>query len=77
MATIAADAEKAVLETAALEVLLELLLDIRRQAPALGRQVRFERGVIFLNELRKEGALRAMAFVDRPTSARPGFPASR
>jgi len=46
------------LEAAALEVLLELLLDIPWQLRALRPLVRLERRVVLLSELIKEGALR-------------------
>jgi len=75
--TVAAHAKEAMLEAAALEVVLELLLHIPRQVRALRRQVRLERGVVFLDELIKEGALRAVAHIRRRNGARPGFPASR
>jgi hypothetical protein len=65
------------LEAAALEVVLELLLDIRRQGRALRRQVGLEGGIVFLDKLVKEGAFRAMACVARRTDTRTGFPASR
>jgi len=77
MATIAADPQETVLETPALEVLLELLLHIPRQGRALCGQMCLERGIVFLNKLIKEGALRAVAHIRRRTCARPGFPASR
>ena len=58
MATVAAHPPKTVLETPALVVLLELLPHISGQVRALRRQVRLERGIVFLDELIKEGALR-------------------
>ena len=77
MAAIAADPHEPVLEPAAPEVVLKLALDIRRQGRTLHRQVRLERRVVVLNELIKEGALRAVAFVDKRTNSRTGFTASR
>jgi len=60
---LAAHPQETLLEPAALEVILELLLDIPRQGPTLLRQVGLERGIVFLDKLIKEGALRAMAHV--------------
>jgi len=77
MATVAAHPQKTVLETPALEVFLELLLNISRQVRALRRQVRLERGIVFLDELIKEGALRAVTHIRRRADTRTGFPASR
>jgi hypothetical protein len=56
MTGIAAHAQETMLETPALEVPLELLLHIPRQVRALRRQVRLECGIVFLDELIKEGA---------------------
>ena len=53
MATVAAHAQEAMLEATALEVLLELLLHIPRQGRALRRQVRLERGIVFLERGRR------------------------
>lgn len=39
--------------------------------------MRFERGVVFLNKLLKEGALRAVAHIRRRAATRTSFPASR
>ena len=55
---------------------LELLRHTRAD-PALCPQVRLERRVVFLNELIKEGALRAVALYTRRTATRTGFPACR
>jgi hypothetical protein len=57
MAALAAHPQETVLEAPALEVVLELLLDIPRQGRALCRQIRLERGIGFLNESIEEGAL--------------------
>lgn len=64
------------LEAAAREVGLELLLDVRRQSRTPRREMRLERRIVFFSELIKEGALRAVARVDRRSNARTGFPAS-
>ena len=74
MATATADAQEVVLEAAALEVVLELLFDIRRQVRALRRQIRLERREVLLDKLIEERALRAAAFVDKRTNPRAGFP---
>jgi hypothetical protein len=60
MTGVAAHPQKPVLETPALEVVLELLLHIPRQVRALRRQVRLECGIVFLNDSIKEGAFRAV-----------------
>ena len=65
MAAVAMHPQKPVIETPALEVIVELLLHITRQVRALRRQVRLERGIVFLNELIKEGALGAVAHIRR------------
>jgi hypothetical protein len=77
MTGIAAHAQETVLETPALEVVLELLLNISRQGIPLRRQVRLERRIVFLDDLVKEGALRAVTHIQRRANTRPGFPASR
>jgi len=77
MAAVATHPQKAVLETPALEVVLEFLLHIPRQVRALRRQMRLERGIVFLDELIKEGALGAVARIRRRAATRTGFPASR
>ena len=77
MTGIAAHAQETMLETPALEVFLELLLNISRQGIALRHQVRLERGIVFVNDLVKEGALRAVAHIRRRADTRTGFPASR
>ena len=59
MATVATHPQEAMLKAAALEVVLELPLDIRRQILVLRRQMRLERRVILLDKWLKEGALRA------------------
>jgi hypothetical protein len=76
-ATAIADAQEVVLEAAALEVVLELRFDIRRQVRALRRQMRLERLELLLDELAEERALRAVAFVYKRTNPRARFPASR
>jgi hypothetical protein len=75
MATLAAHPEEAILEAAALEVVLEPLLYLPRQVLALGRQMRLERRTELLDRLIKEGALRAVAHTR--WRARAGFPAIR
>ena len=64
-------------EAPAIKLALELALDIPRQCSSLRRQVGVERGVMFFDKLIKEGTFRAMAFIDRRSNARTGFPASR
>ena len=77
MTGVAAHPQEAVLKAAALEVIPELLLNIPRQDRALRRQVSLEGGIVFLDKLIKESALRAMARVHRRADTRTGFPASR
>jgi hypothetical protein len=77
LAVFTAYTQKTVLEAAALEVILELPLDIPRQDRALGRKMGLERGIAFLDKLVKERSLRALALVTQSTDARTGFPASR
>jgi len=77
MTGIAAHAQETVLETPALEVVLELLLHIPRQDRALRRQVFLERRVILVNNLIEEGPLLAMAHIRRRAATRTGFPASQ
>ena len=74
---VATHPQETILEPAALEVVVELLLDIRRQGRTLSCQVGLERGIVFLHKLVKEGAFWAMACVARRTDTRTGFPASR
>ncbi len=73
----AAIAREALLETAIFEVILDLLLGIRRQIGTLRHPVRLERRVVFHNELINEGAYRAMARIHRRADTRAGIPASR
>jgi len=65
------------LETPALEVYVTLLSHIPRQVPALRRQMRLECGIVFLDELIKEGALRAATQIRWRAATRTGFPVSR
>ena len=65
MTGIAAHAQETVLETPALEEVLEFLLDIYGQSVVLRRQIRLERWVILLDELIEEGSLRAVAHIRR------------
>ena len=51
MAGIAPQLRKTALEPAALEVVLELALDVSRRDRTLRRQVGFERGIIVLDKL--------------------------
>jgi hypothetical protein len=76
VAAVAAYPEKAVFETAASEVVLELALDIARQCRALCRHSRHESRIVFFNKLIKERSLRAVAHIVSRTLARTGFPAS-
>jgi hypothetical protein len=59
----------------AVEVILELPLDIPRHGHALCRQMGLERGVIFFDKLVKEGPFRPVALVSSRAAARTGFPA--
>ncbi len=77
MTGFAAVPQKPVPETPALEVIVELLLHITRQVRALRRQVRLERGIVFPDELVREGALGAVAHIRRRADIRTGLPASR
>jgi hypothetical protein len=77
MARITAHPQEPVLKAPALEVVLELLLDIPRQFAALLRQMGLERGVVFLDKLVKESTFRAVALVASRPDTRTGFPASR
>ena len=65
------------LETTTLEVVLELPLDIIRQALVLRCQIHLEGWLVFLNKLIKEGVLRAVPHIQRRADTRAGFPASR
>ena len=53
MTGVAAHPQEAVLKAAALEVILELLLNIPRQDRALRRQVSLEGGIVFMDKLDK------------------------
>lgn len=53
MAAVTAHSQKTVLETPALEVIIEFLLHIPRQVRAVRRQLRLEHWVVFLDELIK------------------------
>ncbi len=77
MTSLAPNPQKTVLEAPAFEVLVELALDIARQCRSLSRQVGLERGIVVFDKLIKEGAFRAMAFIDRRSNAQTDFPASR
>jgi hypothetical protein len=77
MAALAAHPQETVLQSPALQVVLEFLLDIPRQEGALGRQLGLERGVVFLDKLVKEGLFRAVALVASRPTAGTGFPATR
>jgi len=77
MAAITAHPQEPVLEPPALEVVLELLLNIPGQGRALGRQMDLERGVVFLDKLVKKGPFRSVALVSSRATVRTGFPASR
>ena len=61
---------------AASQAVLKLPLHASRQCPALRRQVRPERGVVFLNERTKKGVLRLVAHIRRRADTRTEFPAS-
>lgn len=61
MAAIAAHSQETVIETAVYDLFLELALYILRQHSALCRQTGYEIGVVFFDDLEKEGALRTMA----------------
>lgn len=53
MAAVTAHSQKTVLETPALEVIIEFLLHIPRQVRAVRRQLRLEHWAVFLDELIK------------------------
>ena len=55
MAAFAAHSQEAVLKATALEVILNLLFNIPRQKDFLRFKMKFERRVIFFNDLIKEG----------------------
>jgi hypothetical protein len=61
MAAIAVHSQETVIETVVYDVFLELALYILRQHSALCRQTGYEIGVVFFDDLEKEGALRTMA----------------
>jgi len=65
------------LQASALEVILEFPLNILGQWPALGGQLGHKGGAIFINELVQEDLFRTVAFVQKRTLTRPGFPACR
>lgn len=65
MTSFAAYPQKSGLETPALEVVLELLLQVYQQVRTPRRQVRLEHGIVFLDELIKERALGAVAHTRR------------
>jgi len=77
MATVAAHPQKTVLQATAFEISLELPIDVCGQFPTLCRQLGLERRIVFVDQLIKQGALRAVALVTRRTDTRTGFPASR
>ena len=70
----AAHAQETVLKAAAFEVGLELALEIAWQCRSLRRQAGLERGIVVIDELIKEGAFPAMAFVGRRPKACTGLP---
>jgi hypothetical protein len=72
MATVATDPEEPMLESSALQVGLELLLDVRGQRHALLGQVLDERRVVLLHQPVEPGVLGSVALVDESTG---GFPA--
>jgi hypothetical protein len=74
---VATHPQKTVLEAAALEVCLELPLDIAGQRRTPRRQLRLEFGIVFFNKLVKEGAFRPMPRVNERSNTRTGFPADR
>lgn len=63
MTAIARNVQEAALETAAFEVRLELLLDIRPQGRIVGREVHVQRWIVFLDGLIKAGTLPTVADV--------------
>jgi hypothetical protein len=65
MAVLAAHAQEAVLEAAAFQVRLELLLHILRQRPAGGFTLGCELGVVPLDEVIEQRRLEPMASVAR------------
>jgi hypothetical protein len=77
VAAITAYPQEAMHQAPALQVRLELLVDVPGQGLTLRRQVRLERRVVFVYELIKESALRAMAHIRRCGDTRAGFPANR
>jgi hypothetical protein len=64
-------------KAAALEVLLELPLDIARQRRTLCRQPGQENRVVGFDKLVKKRSFRAMAHILGCTNARIGFPANQ
>ena len=65
MAVLAAHTQKAVLEAAALEIRLELLLHVLRQRPPSGFARRNELGIVPLDELVQQGRLGTVAGIPR------------
>ena len=53
----AADAQKAVLQATALQIVFELALHMHRQRPLTRRQMRYERRIVLFNELIQERLL--------------------
>jgi hypothetical protein len=62
-------------QAAAVEVVLELPLDVVGQRRALRSHLLRERGIVLFDGLIEESVLRAMAFIALKASARTGFPA--
>jgi len=74
-APVAAHPQESMLKASALEVFFERLLHVPRQFLSLRRQVRLERGIVFLDELIKESPLGAMAHIRWRTGTCADFPA--
>jgi hypothetical protein len=77
MTTFTRDTQEAMLKATALEVLLELLLNISKQTRILRLKMLLERRVVFVNDLVKKGTLRTVTHIQRRANTRTGFPASR
>lgn len=74
--TLALHAQKSVLKATALEIILELLLNIPRQIGILRFEVLFEGWVVFINDLIEKRSCGAVTHVDSRANPQSGFLAS-
>jgi len=76
MAAFAAYPQESMFQPPAFEVILKLLVYIRRQISFLGFEVLLERRIVLVNDLIKESLLRTVAHIEPRALAQTGFPAS-